>query len=94
MDWTSSRWFSFSCPTVRLGFWFGRYWHLWPWNLFRRDQISGELYCWGIGLLQVGHRHLFFLGSEAPGHLELWMGYVKVLDRKPTGLETAAREEP
>ena len=38
----------------------GTYWSLF--NLFNR--VSNQGHFWGFGVLQIGSRHLFFIGSE------------------------------
>lgn len=49
------RWFNWSPPFFRVG---GRPVKLW--NIFNRCSTEGHW--WGVGVLQVGHRHLFFIG--------------------------------
>lgn len=46
-------WYNISAPLWRV---FGT--HICLWNLFNRRCADGSHY-WGVGLLQIGHRHLF-----------------------------------
>lgn len=32
------------------------------WNLYNRVTADGE-HWWGVGLLQINHQHLFYIGS-------------------------------
>lgn len=50
------RWFNVGAPLIRVG---GRTVRLW--NLFNRHTNEGD-HWWGVGLLQVNRRHLFFVG--------------------------------
>jgi hypothetical protein len=51
-------WYNISAPlwTIRLPR--RRHLHICLWNLFNRRCADGDHY-WGVGLLQIGHRHLF-----------------------------------
>lgn len=49
-------WFNLGCPKIKV---FGR--NVWLWNCFNRKTSDGD-HWWGVGLLQVGSRHLFFVG--------------------------------
>ena len=49
-------WFNLSGKVFKM---FGKYCKLW--NLFNRNSTIGHH--WGIGVLQIGHRHLFFVGT-------------------------------
>ena len=40
---------------------FGQHWKFF--NLFRR--VNANMNIWGVGLLQIGNRHLFYIGSNA-----------------------------
>jgi hypothetical protein len=43
------------------------------WNLFRR--VSTDGHWWGVGLLQVGQRHLFLIGrTSGYPESEVWTG--------------------
>jgi hypothetical protein len=57
MRWEGHRWFNLSAP------WFHRG-GLWVrlWNVFRRCSTDGHY--WGIGILQVGQRHLLYIGHS------------------------------
>lgn len=48
---------------------FGRYLFKW-FNCFRRVSVGGTY--WGIGILQVENRHLFYIGFN--GMSVLWIG--------------------
>lgn len=37
--------------------------HLRLWNLFHRDSKDGRY--WGVGILQIGQRHLFYISYNA-----------------------------
>ncbi len=50
-------WFNLSAPMVKVG---QRYVRLW--NLFNRRSTDGHW--WGVGLVQIGTRHLAFVGRE------------------------------
>jgi hypothetical protein len=43
-----------------------------PWNLFRRHTSDGDRW-WGGGILQIGNRHLFYVG-----HTGVCIGFVWV----------------
>lgn len=51
-------WFNVSSPYWRIG---RRRILIRPWNLFNRRTNDGD-HWWGFGLLQIGRRHLFFVG--------------------------------
>lgn len=48
-------WFNVSAPMLKVC---DRYVRLW--DLFKRRSASGHW--WGIGIVQIGSRHLFFIG--------------------------------
>ena len=54
--WHSFRWFNLSPGSIRV---LGKPVRFW--NVFNRHCKGGERF-WGVGLLQIGNRHLFFLG--------------------------------
>jgi hypothetical protein len=53
MNW---RWFNWSSPMIGLGQ-SGRRAYVRLWNLFNRCSADGHW--WGLGILQIGNRHLF-----------------------------------
>ena len=55
------RWFNLGAPVIRVRI-PGRFFpvRIKLWNLFRNCSNYGHQ--WGIGLLQIGKRHLFFVG--------------------------------
>lgn len=55
MDW---RWFNAGSPNLKIR---GR--NVWLWNAFNRYTSDGE-HWWGGGLLQVGRRHLLYVGHS------------------------------
>ena len=55
-------WFNWSSP------WIG---NVRLWNLFNR-QCKGEEHYWGIGIMQIGNRHLLYIGDR--GFLVLFIG--------------------
>jgi hypothetical protein len=55
-EWDDSTWFSLSGPIVMLYTPWGSLF-LRLWNAF--NKVSTEGHYWGVGLLQIGHRHLF-----------------------------------
>lgn len=60
------RWFNISAPLWRIK---GQPVRLW--NLFRRYSTEGHW--WGVGLLQVGNRHLLFVGRvQGYPEREVW----------------------
>lgn len=74
MDW---QWFNISAHmrTVQLA---GRRVHWVPYNIFNRQQDPDWLgkprgHVWGAGLLQVGTRHLLYLGSMGLCVLGVWV---------------------
>lgn len=50
-------WFNWSAPVWRIGRTRVRLW-----NLFNRRSTQGHW--WGVGLLQIGKRHLLFVGHD------------------------------
>lgn len=48
---------------------FGR--RILPWNAFNRRSAEGHF--WGLGILQIGRRHLAYVG-----HDQAWLGFVQV----------------
>lgn len=42
------------------------------WNLFNRNFVEGHW--WGVGVLQIGSRHLFYVGHDRVyiGFLPIW----------------------
>lgn len=57
------RWFNIGPPLVRV---FGVY--VKPFNAFNRHfdpQHADPPHQWGFGLLQIGHRHLVFVGHDS-----------------------------
>jgi hypothetical protein len=41
------------------------------WNLFNRNYVDGHW--WGAGILQVGSRHLLYIG-----HDRMYIGFLKI----------------
>lgn len=66
MDFSSPNWFSFSCPAFFLPFTVkGTRSSVWLWSFFRRAPDRYGMVNWGIGVLQIGSRHLFYMGRSA-----------------------------
>ena len=61
-DWHTLRWFNVSGPCFKLA-WRRRVNFLWLWNCFNRRTADGD-HWWGVGVLQVGHRHLLYMGHS------------------------------
>jgi hypothetical protein len=62
MEWLNWKWFNISSPM-----WVHVFGIRWPytirlWNLFNRYPSTGE-HWWGVGILQLGQRHLFYIGD-------------------------------
>jgi hypothetical protein len=57
------RWFNWSAPgiPIRRGK-RGIIGYVWLWNLFNRVSTDGHF--WGVGVLQIQNRHLFFIGDQ------------------------------
>lgn len=53
---TRLHWFNAGSPRLKIA---GR--NVWLWNLFNRHTSDGD-HWWGIGVLQIGQRHLLFVG--------------------------------
>ncbi len=47
-------------------------WVIRPWNLFRRNSTAGLF--WGVGIGQVGHHHLLYVGHS--GISVLFIGHI------------------
>ncbi len=60
-EWSTRRWFNLSGPSFKIGLPNNRVNFLWLWNAFNRHTAEGD-HWWGVGVLQIGHRHLFFVG--------------------------------
>jgi hypothetical protein len=63
------RWFNASSPALLVGNVYLR-----AWNVFNRVCADGNHY-WGIGVLQIQRRHLFYIGDSAVS--VLFMGQSK-----------------
>lgn len=63
------RWFNLSAPrwTVRV---LGHRVSVRLWNVFNR--VSTEGHWWGVGVIQIGRRHLMYIDSA--GVYVLWIG--------------------
>lgn len=61
------RWFNASSPFFGKTM-FGKYVFVRLWNLFNRRTKDGEHF-WGIGVLQVGNRHLAYIGHGGTSFL-------------------------
>lgn len=59
-SWDGWRWFNVSGPCFKIG---RRARLVWLWNAFNRHTADGA-HWWGIGVLQVGNRHLFYVGHN------------------------------
>jgi hypothetical protein len=61
----SPRWFNISAPYVAVQ-WRRR--HFFSFKLFSTfNKVSTEGHFWGVGLLQINRRHLFWLGDQGRG---------------------------
>jgi hypothetical protein len=54
-------WFNWSAPALVVGHHNQRVAYIWLWNLFNR--VSDQGHWWGVGLLQINNRHLFYIGD-------------------------------
>lgn len=59
MDYTSRRWFNVSAPVLRIGK-SGHKRFVWLWTCHRR--YATDYNQWGVGLLQIGNRHMAYIG--------------------------------
>lgn len=50
-------WFNWGSPWIRI-----KGLNMRLWNLFNRRSVDGHF--WGVGLGQVGNRHLFYIGHS------------------------------
>jgi hypothetical protein len=55
------KWFNFSSPYFSKTI-YGKYLFIRLWNFFNR--VSKDGHFWGIGLLQIGNRHLIYVGHS------------------------------
>lgn len=55
------RWFNWGSREIALRWRGNLIAYLWLWNLFNR--VSRDGHTWGVGVLQVQNRHLFYVGS-------------------------------
>ena len=71
MDWTNARWFNVGAPTWRPTLPGRGRQTVKLWNLWRRYSADGRW--WGVGLLQVGRRHLLYVGrTQGYPEREVW----------------------
>lgn len=61
--WDGWTWFNVSGPYAVVRLPRQRAIYVCAWNLFNRRTADGEHY-WGIGLMQIGHRHLCYIGHS------------------------------
>lgn len=60
LDWNGWTWFDLGGPCFKVG---TRPTFVWLWNAFNRHTADGD-HWWGIGVLQVGNRHLCYIGHS------------------------------
>lgn len=60
--WSTARWFDIGGPCFKLNYG-RRVRFVWLWNLFNRHTADGD-HWWGIGVFQIGNRHLFYVGHN------------------------------
>lgn len=85
-QWDGLTWFSLGVGTVSVSLTVPGRFHtsmpVWLYNAFRRVYADARENCWGFGLLQIGGRHLVFIGENSEGgkvdllflHLLRWGG--------------------
>lgn len=79
-EWTSARWFAlgvgcFSIGVLIPGKFYGVF-SVWLYNAFRRVYSDPRENCWGFGLLQVGSRHLLYIGSNEEERLKIDVAFL------------------
>lgn len=62
-SWSTWRWFNISGPCFIVRLPHARVTFIHVWTLFNRHTADGE-HWWGVGVLQVGKRHLFYIGHS------------------------------
>ncbi len=62
-DQSTPRWFNIGAPMIRIDGPTQRGIHVWLWSCFNRRCADGDHY-WGVGLLNINGRHLFYVGHE------------------------------
>lgn len=71
MDWSNRRWFNVSAPMWRLPIPGNERRTVRLWNAWRR--LSNDGRWWGVGLLQIGRRHLLYVGrTQGYPEREVW----------------------
>ncbi len=70
-QWDGPAWFSLGVGTVSVSLTVPGRFHtsmpVWFYNAFRRVSADADANCWGFGLLQIGGRHLVFVGKNSEG---------------------------
>jgi hypothetical protein len=86
-EWSSARWFALGIGCFSIGMLIpGRFYRsfpIWPCNAFRRVCEDHSDDCWGFGLLQIGSRHLLFVGSNEEERLKIDFAFVHLLKLGP-----------
>lgn len=62
-EWSGWRWFNLSGPTFIIRRYPARPIFIWPWGCFNRHAADGD-HWWGVGIVQIGNRHLFYVGHS------------------------------
>lgn len=57
-SWDGWTWFNLGGPCFKVGTRL-----VWLWNAFNRHTADGD-HWWGVGLLQIGNRHLLYVGHN------------------------------
>ncbi len=82
-------WFNLSCGTI--GIWFPSAWGIgyvpiWPYNAFNRVYEDTFENCWGVGLLQIGGRHLLSVVRNSE-KFQIDVAWIHVVQETPTRSE-------
>lgn len=89
-EWSSPRWFALGFGCFSIGVLIpGKFYRsipIWILNAFRRCCKDPRDNSWGFGLLQVGSRHLLFVGSNEEQRIKIDVAFLHLLalgPRKP-----------
>lgn len=88
---------SFNLGVGTVGIWFPAAWGLgyvpiWPYNAFNRVYEEPEYNCWGLGVLQVGGRHLLSVVSNEE-KFQVDVLFVHVVNERPRPNTAKTTEE-
>jgi hypothetical protein len=86
-EWDSPRWFALGVGCFSVGVLipgkFYRSFPVWILNAFRRVYADPSSNCWGFGLLQIGSRHLLYVGSNEEERLKIDVAFLHLLTLRP-----------